>query len=166
MNKDFIDKIYLSIETSGLTPIDFKIIEIAALKIDEHNNKSLFHKLINPQQDLSDEAIKLTLMNNEDLKKQKSIVEIKNDFLNFIGSTNIVVHNKEFIMGFLNKEFEDEIKNEIVDINEIFKNRFPNESSSFSSILEKFNLKIETSFSDTLNEVLLLPNVYQILLDK
>jgi len=166
MNKDFIDKIYLSIETSGLTPIDFKIIEIAALKIDEHNNKSLFHKLINPQQDLSDEAIKLTLMNNEDLKKQKSIVEIKNDFLNFIGSTNIVVHNKEFIMGFLNKEFEDEIKNEIVDINEIFKNRFPNESSSFSSILEKFNLKIETSFSDTLNEVLLLPNVYKILLDK
>jgi len=46
MNKDFIDKIYLSIETSGLTPIDFKIIEIAALKIDEFNNKSLFHKLI------------------------------------------------------------------------------------------------------------------------
>jgi len=164
--KQINNKIYLSIETSGLTPIDFKIIEIAALKIDEHNNKSLFHKLINPQQDLSDEAIKLTLMNNEDLKKQKSIVEIKNDFLNFIGSTNIVVHNKEFIMGFLNKEFEDEIKNEIVDINEIFKNRFPNESSSFSSILEKFNLKIETSFSDTLNEVLLLPNVYQILLDK
>jgi len=31
MNKDFIDKIYLSIETSSLTPIDFKIIEIAAL---------------------------------------------------------------------------------------------------------------------------------------
>jgi len=164
--KQINNKIYLSIETSGLNPIDFKIIEIAALKIDEHNNKSLFHKLINPQQDLSDEAIKLTLMNNEDLKKQKSIVEIKNDFLNFIGSTNIVVHNKEFIMGFLDKEFEDEIKNEIVDINEIFKNRFPNESSSFSSILEKFNLKIETSFSDTLNEVLLLPNVYQILLDK
>ena len=42
---------------------------------------------------------------------------------------------------------------------------FQNESSSFNSILEKFELKINTNFSQTLNEVLILPNIYQKLLD-
>ena len=90
MNKDFLDKIYLSIETSGLTPIDFKIIEIAVLKIDEFNNKSLFHKLINPQKELGEEVTKLTLISNEDLKNQKNFDQIKDQLLSFLGKTKII----------------------------------------------------------------------------
>jgi DNA polymerase-3 subunit alpha (Gram-positive type) len=165
MNKNFLDKIYLSIETSGLTPIDFKIIEIAALKIDEFNNKSLFHKLINPQKELGEEVTKLTLISNEDLKNQKNFDQIKDQLISFLGKTKIVVNHNKFIKGFLNKEIGNNISNEFIDINELFNQKFPNESSSFNSILEKFELKINTNFSQTLNEVLILPNIYQKLLD-
>ena len=165
MNKDFIDKIYLSIETSGLTPINSKIIEIAALKIDEFNNKSLFHKLINPQKELGEEVTKLTLISNEDLKNQKNFDQIKDQLISFFGKTKIVVNHTKFIKGFLNKEIGNNISNEFIDINEFFNQKFPNESSSFNSILEKFELKINTNFSQTLNEVLILPNIYQKLLD-
>ena len=165
MNKDFLDKIYLSIETSGLTPIDFKIIEIAALKIDEFNNKSLFHKLINPQKELGEEVTKLTLISNEDLKNQKNFDQIKDQLISFLGKAKIVVNHNKFIKGFLNKEIGNNISNEFIDINDLFNQKFPNESSSFNSILEKFELKINTNFSQTLNEVLILPNIYQKLLD-
>lgn len=165
MNKDFLDKIYLSIETSGLTPIDFKIIEIAALKIDEFNNKSLFHKLINPQKELGEEVTKLTLISNEDLKNQKNFDQIKDQLISFLGKTKIVVNHNKFVEGFLNKEIGNNISNEFIDINELFNQKFPIESSSFNSILEKFELKINTNFSQTLNEVLILPNIYQKLLD-
>jgi len=165
MNKDFIDKIYLSIETSGLTPINSKIIEIAALKIDEFNNKSLFHKLINPQKELGEEVTKLTLISNEDLKNQKNFDQIKDQLISFLGKTKIVVNHNKFINEFLNKEIGNNISNEFIDINELFNQKFPNESSSFNSILEKFELKINTNFSQTLNEVLILPNIYQKLLD-
>ena len=165
MNKDFIDKIYLSIETSGLTPIDFKIIEIAALKIDEFNNKSLFHKLINPQKELGEEVTKLTLISNEDLKNQKNFDQIKDQLISFLGKTKIVVNHNKFVEGFLTKEIGNNISNEFIDINDLFNQKFPNESSSFNSILEKFELKINTNFSQTLNEVLILPNIYQKLLD-
>ena len=158
------NRVYLSLETTGLNPNDFRIIEIAVLKIDPLNNKSLFHKLINPQKKLSEEVSKLTLISDDDLSEQKNFDEIKNDILLFLGNSKVIVHNVKFITSFLNKEIQDEVKNDFEDIGELYLKKFPNESSSFNSILEKFKLKIDTKFSSTLNEVLLLPNIYQELL--
>ena len=158
------NKIYLSLETTGLDSNNFKIIEIAALKIDAYNNKSLFNKLINPQKKLEQEVSKLTLISDDDLSEQKNFDEIKNDLLSFLGNSRIVVHNEKFITGFLDKELKNEVKNEFEDINELYLKKFPNENASFSAILNKFNLRIDTKFSSSLNEVLLLPNIYQELL--
>jgi DNA polymerase-3 subunit epsilon len=158
------NKIYLSLETTGLDSNNFKIIEIAALKIDAYNNKSLFNKLINPQKKLEQEVSKLTLISDDDLSEQKNFDQIKNDLLSFLGNSRIVVHNEKFITGFLDKELKNEVKNEFEDINELYLKKFPNENASFSAILNKFNLRIDTKFSSSLNEVLLLPNIYQELL--
>ena len=68
------------------------------------------------------------------------------------------------IVDFLNKELKNEVKNEFEDINELYLKKFPNENTSFSAISNKFNLRIDTKFSSSLNETLLLPNIYQELL--
>ena len=43
-----LNKAFISIETTGLNSSNDKIIEIAILKIDKNNLKSLFHQIINP----------------------------------------------------------------------------------------------------------------------
>ena len=43
----------------------------------------------------------------------------------------------------------------------MYKEKFPNESSSLESMLTKFDLRIDTGFTANLNEVLILPKVYE-----
>ena len=44
-----LNKAFISIETTGLNSSNDKIIEIAILKIDQNNLKSLFHQIINDE---------------------------------------------------------------------------------------------------------------------
>lgn len=159
--KDLLNKVYLSIETTGLEPDNFEIIEIAALKIDEFNNKSLFHRLIRPQQALTSSAEAITNLKNSDLIEQKSFEKIKIEFLDFLGELPVVLNNQKFIEGFLNKQIGDELSNTKIDLNEMFNEKFPNESSSLESMLTQFDLRIDTGFTASLNEVLILPRIYE-----
>ena len=43
------NNVFISIETTGINTAADKIVEIAALKIDKNNLKSLFHQIINPE---------------------------------------------------------------------------------------------------------------------
>ena len=158
---DLKNKVYLSIETTGLEPSNFEIIEIAALKIDKCNNKFLFHRFIKPQQALTSSAEAITKLKNSDLKEQKSFEQIKIDFLNFLGELPVVLHNQKFIEGFLKKQIGDELSNAKIDLHDMYKEKFPNESSSLESMLTKFDLRIDTGFTANLNEVLILPKVYE-----
>jgi DNA polymerase III alpha subunit (gram-positive type) len=43
------NKVFVSIETTGINLSTDKILEIAALKVDKNDLKSLFHQIINPE---------------------------------------------------------------------------------------------------------------------
>lgn len=157
--------IYLSIETTGLDPKDFEIVEIAALKIDELKNKYLFHRFIKPQKPLNSTAEAITGLKNDDLNQQKLFGQLKSEIISFIDQQDLIVNNQKFILGFLNQQLGYELTNTVIDLNEIYNEQFPNESSSLDGMLNKFNIKIDTGFSASLNEVLVLPEIYKKLSD-
>ena len=157
------NKVFISIETTGINLSTDKIVEIAALKIDKKNLKSLFHKLINPEKEIDENISNIIGYSNEELKKYPKITEISNSFINFINSSTLIGHNNDFILGFLNKEFNVEISNEKIDVFEIAKKKYPYENNSIDSLKKKSNININSIFSSSLNEVLELPKILDML---
>ena len=157
------DRIFLSIETSGINISADKIVEIAALKIDKNNLKSLFHQIINPEKEIDKNISNIIGYSNEELEKYPKINEISDSFINFINSSTLIGHNNDFIFGFLNKELKVEITNEKIDVFEIAKKKYPNESNSIDNLKKKLNIINNSTFSSSLNEVLELPKILDML---
>ena len=158
-----LNKTFISIETTGLNPSNDKIIEIAILKIDKNNLKSLFHQIINPEKDIDKNISNIIGYSNEELKKYPKINEISDSFVNFINSSTLIGHNNDFIFDFLDKELNAEISNEKIDVFEIAKKKYPNENNSIDSLKKKLNIINNSTFSSSLNEVLELPKILDML---
>lgn len=157
------NKIFVSIEATGINLSTDKILEIAALKVDKNDVKSLFHQIINPEKEIDENISNIIGYSNEELKKYPKINEISDSFINFINSSTLIGHNNDFIFGFLNKEFDIEISNEKIDVFEIAKKKYPNENNSIDSLKKKSNININSTFSSSLNEVLELPKILDML---
>ena len=75
----------------------------------------------------------------------------------------MIGHNNDFIFGFLNKELNVEISNEKIDVFEIAKKKYPNENNSIDNLKKKLNIVNNSTFSSSLNEVLELPKILDML---
>ena len=157
------DRTFISLETTGINTSTDKIVEIAALKIDKNNLKSLFHHIINPEKEIDKNISNIIGYSNEELKKYPKINEINEDFVNFINSSTLIGHNNNFIYNFLNKELNVQISNEKIDIFEIAKEKYPNENNSIDNLKKRLNININSNFSSSLNEVLVLPKTLDML---
>jgi len=160
------NNVFISIETTGINTAADKIVEIAALKIDKNNIKSLFHQIINPEKEIDKNISNIIGYSNEELKKYPKITEINERFINFINSSTLIGHNNDFIFGFLNKELNVQISNDKIDIFEIAKKKYPNENNSTDNLKKKLNIINNSTFSSSLNEVLELPKILDILSSK
>lgn len=97
----------VDLETTGLSPLVDKIIEIAAVKITPEGDLSEFHTLINPLIDIPEFTIQFHGLNNEDLKLAPTIKKPLKDFWNFVGRHPMIAHNSTFDLGYLIKSSHD-----------------------------------------------------------
>ena len=134
-----------------------------ALKIDKNNLKSLFHQIVNPEREIDKNISNIIGYSNQELKKYPKITEINENFVNFINSSTLIGHNNDFIFNFLSKELNVQISNEKIDIFEIAKKKYPNENNSIDNLKKKLNIINRGGGSSSLNEVLELPEILDIL---
>jgi len=168
-----MNEIFLDTETTGLSVSDkHKIVEIACIETNDFTpTKKVFHKIINPQRDVSEEAYKVHGLSTEFLKKKETFDKIVDEFLEFIKEKKIIIHNASFDLSFLNYELKLLRKNEIgreniVDSLEIARGKFPGTSNSLDALCRRFN--IDSSRRTKHNALLdceLLREVYINLLD-
>lgn len=90
----------LDIETTGLSPLADKIIELSAVKIDG-NGIETFDQLINPQIKIPEFTIEIHGIKDEDVAHKPSIKEVLPKFIEFIGELPLIAHNAKFDVGFL-----------------------------------------------------------------
>ena len=97
---------FLDTETTGLSFGDgHKIVEIACIETkDLIPTGKVFHKLINPNRNVPNEAFKVHGFSEEFLKDKETFDKIANDFYNFIKDKKIIIHNAPFDLSFLNGE--------------------------------------------------------------
>lgn len=97
----------VDLETTGLSPLVDKIIEIAAIKITPEGIVSSYHQLINPLIDIPEFTIQFHGLTNDDLKMSPTIKKPLKDFWDFVGRHPMIAHNSTFDLGYLIKSSHD-----------------------------------------------------------
>ena len=101
-------QIVLDTETTGLNAkLGDRIIEIGCIEIlsrritDRH-----FHAYVNPERDIEDGAAKVHGMTREFLADKPRFAEIAGDFLEHIRGAELIIHNADFDVEFLDMELK------------------------------------------------------------
>ena len=92
--------IVLDLETTGLSPLTDKIIEIGAIKVCPNEIKS-FSELINPEIEITDRSKSIHGISDEMVKNKPKIIEVLPNFLKFIENLPLIAHNAKFDLGFI-----------------------------------------------------------------
>jgi DNA polymerase III subunit epsilon len=167
-------EIFLDTETTGLSYSNGdRIVEIACIETqDSIATSKVFHKLINPQRSVPEEAFKIHGFSEEFLSSKETFKEIANEFSEFIKDKTIIIHNAKFDLGFLNNELrmlrKPEIKKEkIIDTLEIARSKFPGTSNSLDALCRRFSIDLSRRTKhNALLDCELLREVYINLLDQ
>ena len=168
-----MSEIFLDTETTGLSFLEgHKIVEIACIETkDLIPTDKVFHKLINPERNVPEEAFKIHGFSQEFLRNKQTFSQIADDFLNFIKGKKIIIHNASFDLGFLNHELRKIKKQEInsadvIDSLEVARNKFPGASNSLDALCKRFNIDLsKRTKHNALLDCELLREVYINLLD-
>jgi len=168
-----MNEIFLDTETTGLSVNDkHRIVEIACIETNDLiPTKKIFHKTINPQRDVPDEAFKIHGFSTDFLKNKETFEEVADEFLYFIRDKKIIIHNAPFDLGFLNYQLKLIRKNEIkkdnvIDSLEVARGKFPGTSNSLDALCRRFNIDLSRRTKhNALLDCELLREVYINLLD-
>ena len=140
-------EVILDTETTGLSTLEkHRIVEIGCIELSNQipTNK-IFHKYINPQRDVSEDAYKIHGYSNKFLSDKKTFSEISRDFLNFIKNKKIIIHNAPFDLSFLNYELrlinrKTIDKENVIDTLEIARSKYPGSQNSLDALCKRFNI--------------------------
>ena len=166
-------EIFLDTETTGLSYGEgHKIVEIACIETkDLIPTGNVFHKFINPNRSVPEEAFKIHGFSQDFLKDKETFDKIASKFLRFIENKKIIIHNASFDLGFIDGELNS-IKKEklnkklIVDSLEVARSKFPGTSNSLDALCKKFNIDLSRRTKhNALLDCELLREVYINLLD-
>ena len=98
LNADFV---VFDIETTGFSPVNNKIIEIGAVKIQQGEITDRFSVFVNPGVPIPFEIEKLTSINDSMVMDAPPIEVILPQFLDFCQNAVLVAHNANFDMSFI-----------------------------------------------------------------
>lgn len=93
--------ISLDIETTGLSKERNEIIEIGAIKFDEHKIHDRFQTFIHYDEPIPELVTHITSITNKDLEGAPSLQDIADDLYDFLGDLPIIGHNINFDIDFL-----------------------------------------------------------------
>lgn len=99
-------QVVLDTETTGLeVGKGHRIIEIGCVELAERRPTGrTFHRYLNPERRIDDGALAVHGIDNEFLADKPRFAEIAAEFLEFIAGAELIIHNAEFDVGFLDAE--------------------------------------------------------------
>ena len=99
-------QIVLDTETTGLsTGHGHRIIEIGCLElVNRRLTGREYHRFLNPERDIDEGAERVHGISRESLETEPLFADIADEFLDFIKDAELVIHNADFDVGFLEYE--------------------------------------------------------------
>ena len=101
-------QIVLDTETTGLsTGQGHRIIEIGCLElVNRRLTGREYHRFLNPERDIDEGAERVHGLSIADLESQPRFADIADELLDFLRDSELVIHNAEFDVGFLEYELQ------------------------------------------------------------
>lgn len=146
---DIKDYTIVDTETSGLSPYNDDIIEIAALRVRDGKIVNEFSKLVKVPYALSDKVKKITGITDEMLSSDgENLTEALKCFTDFISTDIMVGHNVVFDKGFINESyikcFGKKFPNQTFDTLELCREAYPGVSHKLEDMVTALKLESNT----------------------
>jgi DNA polymerase-3 subunit epsilon len=99
-------QVVLDTETTGLNAkLGDRIIEIGCIEIlDRRISERIFHAYLNPEREVELGATRVHGLTREDLMAKPKFAEVAKDFLDFVAGAEVIIHNADFDVEFLDLE--------------------------------------------------------------
>ncbi len=112
-------QVILDTETTGLEPeAGHRIIEIGGIElVNRRPTQNNFHRYINPARAVDPGAPEVHGLDNDFLEDKPYFEDVAEDFIDFISGAELVIHNADFDIAFLNHELA-RLDAELSDIRE------------------------------------------------
>jgi len=143
-------QIVLDTETTGLaTSQGHRIIEIGCIEIvNRRFTGREYHSFLNPERDIDEGAEAVHGMSRADLENQPRFSDIADEFLEFIKDGELVIHNAEFDVGFLEYELtlmkhpQAEITKHatVLDTLSLARKLHPGQRNSLDALCKRYNV--------------------------
>jgi len=147
-------QIIIDIETTGLNYRDgHRIIEIGAIElIDRKYTGKQFHKYINPQRPVENTAFNIHGISNNFLLDKPLFSNIIDDFIEFITGSELIAHNADFDINFINYEIaliNNKLLKPIEKYATVFdtlilaRKLYPGQKNSLDAICKRYQIKLD-----------------------
>lgn len=164
-------QIILDTETTGLDlQSGNRIIEIGCVElIDRKFTGNEFHTFLNPERPIEPGAFKVHGVSLDSLSDKPVFKDIYEDFLAFIKEAEILIHNADFDVSFLNNELKllniqttiDEHVSNIVDTLSLARQLHPGQRNSLDVLTDRYNIEgYDRSYHGALLDSKILGEVY------
>src|SRR5215468_6847851 len=139
-------EIVLDTETTGLDPLaGHRVVEIGCIElVNTVATGKTFHAYFNPEMIMPSGAQDIHGLTDEFLADKPLFAERLEELLAFIGDAQLVIHNAQFDIGFLNAELErtgrPRLTNTYVDTVSVARRKFPGQRVSLDALCERFSI--------------------------
>jgi len=163
-------QVVLDTETTGLDIAnDHRIIEIAGVElVNRKLTKNSYQVFLNPERTVG-QSFKIHGIADDFLSDKPSFKDIYQDFLDFIKDSELLIHNAEFDIGFLNHELfladldikiEDYVS-KITDTLSIAREKHPGQRNSLEVLTDRYQITgYDRSYHGALIDSEILADVY------
>ena len=99
-------QVVLDTETTGLEPeAGHRIIEIGGIElVNRRPTRNNFHRYINPRRAVDPGALEVHGLDNDFLEDKPYFEDVAEEFLEFVNGAELVIHNADFDIAFINHE--------------------------------------------------------------
>lgn len=140
--------VIFDVETTGLSAIYDKVIELSAVKMQDGNVLERFDEFIDPGFPLSEQTTNLTSITTEMVQGSKTEEEVFTMFKDFCKGSIIAGHNVSFDMGFMNTGYErhqmERITEPVIDTLPLARFLYPDmRGYRLNTLSKKFKVALE-----------------------
>ena len=144
-------EIVLDTETTGLSvKSGHRIIEIGCVElINRVKTGKVFHAYLNPQRRIDPGAFAVHGISDEFISDKPVFSKVAQEFVEFIGSSSLVIHNAAFDMQFINQELTLSGRYTIpnhraIDTLLMARKKFPGAQASLDALCKRFNISLQS----------------------
>ena len=139
-------EIVLDTETTGLDPgAGHRVVEVGCIElvnmVATGNSLQLY---LNPEMPMPTAAQEVHGLTDAFLADKPLFADKAEEFLKFIGDAQLVIHNAQFDLGFLNAELDrlklPKLGNPYVDTVSMARRKFPGQRASLDALCERFDI--------------------------